>query len=70
MKRGNVIASSIAFLWGLGILIANLAGMAGSTSGSGSYNAGHSAGMLFALVLGAAGARGLFKELRRARGES
>jgi hypothetical protein len=44
--------------------------MSNSAAGSDSYNAGHSAGMLFALVLGAAGARGLFKELRRARGES
>jgi hypothetical protein len=65
MKTGNVIASTIALLWGLGVLIHHFAGT--PTSGSGAFEGGQLVGVLFGLVLGVAGARGLYKEIQRAQ---
>jgi hypothetical protein len=65
MKIGNVIASTIALCWGLAVLIHHF--VAAPAAGSGAYGAGRSAGVLFALVLGVAGARGLYKEIQRAQ---
>ncbi len=65
MKIGNVIASTIALLWSLGLLIHHFAGT--PTSGSSAFEAGQLVGVVFGLVLGVAGARGLFKEIQRAQ---
>jgi hypothetical protein len=65
MKIGNVIASTIALCWGLAVLIHHFA--AAPAAGSGAYGAGRSVGLLFALALGVAGGRGLFKEIQRSR---
>jgi hypothetical protein len=71
MKIRNVIASVIALCWGLAVVVAHLAHASASRGGSGdygsAYSAGRSAGFVFAVLLGLAGARGLYKEIRRAR---
>jgi hypothetical protein len=65
MKIGNVIASTIALCWGLAVLIHHF--VAAPAASSGAYGAGRSAGLLFALALGVAGGRGLYKEIQRAQ---
>jgi hypothetical protein len=67
MKIGNVIASTVALSWGLAVVIAHLAHASASGGGTGAYSAGRSAGLLLAVLLGVAGARGLYREIRRAR---
>jgi hypothetical protein len=67
MKIGNVIASTIALCWGLAVLVGRLTSEAAVQGGSDSYNAGRSAGFVFAVILGLAGARGLYREIQRAR---
>jgi hypothetical protein len=66
MKTGNVIASAIALCWGLAVLIAHFV-HSSSRGGSGAYSSGRSAGFAFAVLIGLAGARGLYREIRRGR---
>jgi hypothetical protein len=63
MKTGNLIASSIIAIWGVGILLSNV--LRDDPNGGGAYGAGQSAALVLAVVMVVAGGFGIRKELRR-----
>jgi hypothetical protein len=63
MKRGNMIASTVVFVWGAAILIDTA--MAGGPQGEGAYRGGQTGALVFAVVLVVLGAVGVVRELTR-----
>ena len=63
MKKSNLVASSLALLWGVAVVLYAVVS-SGSHSG-GSFGAGQTAGAVFGALLLIAGARGLIKEVAK-----
>jgi hypothetical protein len=59
-----LIPSLIVFLWGAAVTLGNLFGSSETPTGSGAYEAGRSAGQLFAVFLLVAGAVGIVRWYR------
>jgi hypothetical protein len=67
MKKGNLIASSVIALWGTAILL-NALLRDDAVRGDGAFGAGQVAALVLAVVMVAAGVRGIRIELQRRAG--
>jgi hypothetical protein len=66
VKAGNLIASTVILLWGGAALVYAVAS-GGSGLGGNAYQTGQIVGLMFGLLMLAAGGRGIRNELRKRR---